>query len=172
MPSVLGYLRWVASVTADAPLSCFHCVRWREFCVVSAPGAPRSRVSFWRCRTTLFFWASKFADWGPAASRAPGRTTDNPMGRCALRRAILCPIYFNQHVSALLAESLHPPCLSRNRSTLQIAAHDGSPASWSSPWREHGHSDVASIERQNRCQFGNYAKRDRSPRLGLRLSLF
>ena len=91
----------------------------------------------------MFFWASKFADWGPAASRAPGRTTDNPMGRCALRRAILCPIYFNQHVSALLAESLHPPCLSRNRSTLQIAAHDGSPASWSSPWREHGHSDEA-----------------------------
>ena len=93
--------------------------------------------------------------YGPAAFYRPGN--------CGAR---FVPRFTqNQHMSALLAERLHPPCLSRVRSTLQIAAHDGSPASWSSPWREHGHSDQPSMETQFLLRLGGCAKIDRTTRV-------
>ena len=89
MPSVLGYLRWVASVTAGGvPLvRVWWCLRFFE-----------------RCRTTSFFWAS-----GPrilAAGLGPGRTATALWRRCALRRAICARFTFNQPVSALFAEGI------------------------------------------------------------------
>ena len=127
MPSVEGYLCGVDSVTA-----------LRRF---GDGGRPVSCVSFSGVGRLCFFGAAgrgfgvRLASIGcfyrPAAFYRPGN--------CGAR---FVPRFTqNQHMSALVAERLHPPSLSRVRSTLQIAAHDGFPASWSSPWREHGHSD-------------------------------
>ena len=137
MPSVDGYLCGV---------------RRREFRVVSAArGSPFSGFFLAVSDDFVVFGVSgrgfgvRLASIGcfyrPAAFYRPGN--------CGAR---FVPRFTqNQHMSALVAERLHPPSLSRVQSTLQIAAHDGFPASWSSPWREHGHSDHPSMETHSFC---------------------
>ena len=122
-----------------------------SLCRFSRPGLPVPRFLFSGVGRLRFFGAAgrgfgvRLASIGcfyrPAAFYRPGN--------CGAR---FVPRFTqNQHMSALLAERLHPPSLSRVRSTLQIAAHDGSRASWSSPWREHGHSDHPSMETHSFC---------------------
>ena len=127
-------------------------VRRREFRVASAArGSPFSGFFLAVSDDFVFFgpagrgFGVRLASIGcfyrPAAFYRPGN--------CGAR---FVPRFTqNQHMSALLAERLHPPSLSRVQSTLQIAAHDGFPASWSSPWREHGHSDHPSMETHSFC---------------------
>ena len=103
----------------------------------------------------MFLWAGGPRILLRMASWPAGNAVTALWRRRAMRRASCARFTFNQPVSALFAESLQWPEISRvGFHTATRTSHGECPVNYS-PWREHGHSDVASNrEGANRCQFG------------------
>ena len=105
------------------------------------------RVSFSGVGRLCFFWAGGPRILLRMASWPAGNAVTALWRRRAMRRASCARFTFNQPVSALFAESLQWPEISRvGFHTATRTSHGECPVNYS-PWREHGHSDVASIER-------------------------
>ena len=95
----------------------------------------------------MFLWAGGPRILLRMASWPAGNAVTALWRRRAMRRASCARFTFNQPVSALFAESLQWPEISRvDFHTATRTSHGECPVNYS-PWREHGHSDVASIER-------------------------
>ncbi len=94
MPSVLGYLRWVDSVTADAPLILLACVRWREFCVVSAARGSPFPGFFLAVSDDFVFLGQRAADFAADGLLASRQCRNSTVASSRNAARELCPIYF------------------------------------------------------------------------------